>query len=56
VLVDPRDSKSYDIHFDPAMNGIQDRLYEGGDVTVTTTFDGANYTASSIAVNAVPAK
>jgi hypothetical protein len=56
VLVDPRDSKSYDIHFDPAMNGIQDRLYEGGDVTVTTTFDGANYIASSIAVNAVPAK
>jgi hypothetical protein len=38
------------------MNGIQDRLYEGGDVTVTTTFDGANYTASSIVVNTVPAK
>jgi hypothetical protein len=56
VLVDPRDSKSYDIHFDPAMNGVEDRLYEGGDVTVTTTFDGANYTASSIVVNAVPAK
>ncbi len=56
VLVDPRDSKSYDIHFDPAMSGIEDRLYEGGDVTVTTTFDGANYTASSIVVNAVPAK
>ena len=56
VLVDPRDSKSYDIHFDPAMNGIEDRLHEGGDVTVTTTFDGANYTASSIVINAVPAK
>jgi len=56
VLVDPRDSKSYDIHFDPAMSGIEDRLYEGGDVTVTTTFDGANYTANSIVINAVPAK
>jgi hypothetical protein len=56
VLVDPRDSKSYDIHFDPAMNGVEDRLYEGGDVTVTTTFDGANYTASSIVVNAAPVK
>ncbi len=56
VLVDPRDSKSYDIHFDPALTGVQDRLHEGGDVTVTTTFDGANYTASSIVVNAVPAK
>ena len=56
VLVDPRDSKSYDIHFDPALTGVEDRLHEGGDVIVTTTFDGANYTASSIVVNAAPAK
>jgi hypothetical protein len=35
---------------------VEDRLYEGGDVTVTTTFDGANYTASSIVVNAAPTK
>jgi hypothetical protein len=56
VLADPRDLKSCDIHFDPAMGGIEDRLYEGGDVTVTTTFDGTNYTASSIVINAAPAK
>jgi hypothetical protein len=55
VLVDPRDSKSYDIHFDPATTGLEDRLHEGGDVTVTTTFDGAQYTASSIVVNPTPA-
>jgi hypothetical protein len=53
VLVDPRDSKSYDIHFNPAMAGIEDRLREGGDVTVTTTFDGVQYTAKSIVSNAV---
>lgn len=56
VLVDPRDSKSYDIHFDPATTGVEDRLFEGGDVTVTTSFDGARYTANSIVVNAVPGK
>lgn len=56
VLVDPRDLKTYDIHFDPAMTGIEDRLHEGGDVTVTTSFDGAGYTANSIVVSSVPGK
>lgn len=56
VLVDPRDSKVYDIHFDPAMEGLEDRLREGGDVTVTTNFDGSRYTANSIIVNAAPGK
>lgn len=56
VLVDPRDLKTYDIHFDPAMSGVEDRLHEGGDVTVTTSFDGARYTANSIVVNSVPGK
>ncbi len=55
VLVDPQNSKSYDIHFDPQMSGVEDRLHEGGDVTVTTTFDGTQYTANSIVVNATPA-
>jgi hypothetical protein len=55
VLADPRDSKSYDIHFNPAMGGIEDRLQEGVDVTVTTSFDGANYVAKSIVVNPGPA-
>lgn len=55
VVADPRDSKSYDIHFDPAMGGIEDRLQEGVDVTVTTSFDGANYVAKSIVVNPGPA-
>jgi hypothetical protein len=56
VVVDPRDSKSYDIHFDPSIGGIEGRLREGVDVTVTTSFDGANYTANSIVVNPAPAK
>ncbi len=56
VLVDPRDSKSYDIHFDPAMSDVEDSLQEGMDITVTTNFDGANYTAKSIVVNPAPAK
>jgi hypothetical protein len=54
VVVDPRDSKTYDIHFNPAMGGIEDRLQEGVDVTVTTSFDGANYVANSIVVNPAP--
>src|SRR4029077_380666 len=33
VVVDPRDSKSYDIHFDPAMGGIGESLREGVNVT-----------------------
>jgi Domain of unknown function (DUF5666) len=56
VVVDPRDSKSYDIHFDPAMAGVEERLQEGVDVTVSTSFDGANYVANSIVVNPAPAK
>ncbi len=31
-----------------------DSLHEGANVTVTTSFDGANYTASSVAVNSTP--
>ena len=56
VLVDPRDSKSYDIRFDPKLTGLEDRLHEGGDVTVTTSFDGARYTAKSIVVNPTASK
>ena len=56
VVMDPRDSKSYDIHFDPAMGESEERLLEGVNVTVATTFDGANYTAKSITVNPAPVK
>lgn len=56
VVVDPRDSKSYDIHFNPAMPGLEESLREGVDVTVSTSFDGTNYTANSIAVNPIPFK
>jgi hypothetical protein len=56
VLVDPRDSKSYDIHFNPVKTGVEDQLREGGDITVTTTFDGTHYTANSIVINPAPVK
>jgi len=56
VLVDPRDQKSYDIHFDPNSAGIDERLREGAEVVATTSFDGARYTASNIVVNSPGSK
>jgi Domain of unknown function (DUF5666) len=54
VIVDPRDNKSYEIHFDPAAVRIIGDLQEGTDVTVSATFDGAKYTAGTIAANRIP--
>jgi hypothetical protein len=56
VVVDPRDNKSYEIHFDPAAVRMIGDLQEGADVTVSATFDGSSYTAGTIAVNRAPAK
>jgi hypothetical protein len=52
VLVDPRDKKRYEVSFDPdRLSGAA--LKEGGDVTVTASFDGRRYLASSFHVNSV---
>lgn len=56
VLLDSADNKSYKVHFDPATSGVDDRLREGAEVVVTTTFDGTRYTASNIAVGLTPNK
>lgn len=51
VVVDPRDNRSYDINFDPAVTGVSDNLREGANVIVTTNFDGENYTARNITIS-----
>lgn len=51
VLIDPRDHRTHDVHFDSTTSGVDGSLREGVDVIATATFDGARYTASSIVVN-----
>lgn len=50
VVVDPRDKKRYEVHFDPAVLRVGDNLREGADVTVVTEFDGTHYLANSVVV------
>jgi hypothetical protein len=56
VLVDPRDNKSYEVHFDPAARGLTRNLKQGDDVTVQANFDGTRYQSRDIAVNSVSAQ
>lgn len=51
VLLDPRDKKSYEIHFNPANVADSNRLHIGGNVTVTAGYDGRQYAAQNIAIN-----
>jgi hypothetical protein len=51
VLVDPREGKSYQIHFDSARFPASETLRPGANATVTATYDGARYTANEITVN-----
>jgi len=51
VVQDPRDQKSYDIHFDPSKLRVSDDLREGMDVTVMTAFDGNEYIANAVTIN-----
>lgn len=50
VLIDPRDSKSYQVFFDSAHLPPGHDLHLGDHVIVTTTFDNARYVASLITV------
>lgn len=51
VVVDPRDQRSYEVHCDPPLLRAHPDLHEGVDVTVTTSFDGSQYTAKAITLN-----
>ena len=52
VLVDPRDKKSYEIHFDPARMKTDGELREGSEVNVTADFDGTRYVTKAVTVSA----
>jgi hypothetical protein len=53
ALIDPRDQKRYEVHFDPALPAAR-QLQIGAEVTVSAGFDGQQYSASAITVNAAP--
>lgn len=56
VVEDPRDQKTYDIHFDPAKLRMSDDLREGMDVSVMTSYDGNEYVANAVTISATPGK
>ncbi len=53
ALIDPRDQKRYEIHFDPALPAAR-QLHVGAEVTVSASFNGQQYSAAAITVNAAP--
>ncbi len=55
VLEDPRDKKTYEVHFDPSTVRIDGDLVEGAEVSVSADFDGTRYTTNSIIINSAPA-
>jgi len=50
-IVDPRDKKSYDVHFNPSSVRINGDLQLDSEVTVNASFDGTRYATSAILVN-----
>ena len=52
VMVDPRDRKSYEIHFNPSSVRIAGDLQLDSSITVNAAFNGQNYATSAITVNA----
>lgn len=51
VLVNSRDGKSYQIHFDPSRFPSIAKLHIGDNVTVNASFEGARYVATAITIN-----
>jgi len=51
ALIDPRDKKNYEVHFNPSTVRINGDLRLDSDVTVNAAFDGTHYAASAILVN-----
>lgn len=50
-IVDPRDGKSYQIHFDSARIPASGNLHLGENVTIKARYDGSRYEAGEITVN-----
>jgi hypothetical protein len=50
VIVDPHDSQTHQILFNPSLFPVSRELHEGSAVKVTTTFDGSGYVASEITI------
>lgn len=50
TILDPRDSQTYDVRFEPSMFPDSRQLHVGSHVKVTTVFDGSRYTASQITI------
>lgn len=50
VVLDPRDEKSYQIHFDPGRIPASRSLHPGSEVSVTANFDGTQYVANQITI------
>jgi hypothetical protein len=51
VLEDPRDRRAYEIYLDPSDVQGTDRLHEGANVTIATSFDGARYVAAALIIS-----
>jgi hypothetical protein len=51
VVLDPRDDKSYEVHFDATTLRSNPDLREGAEVTVNANFDGDRYMARAITVS-----
>ena len=51
ALMDPRDKKNYEVHFDPNTVHITGDLHVDSDVTVQASFDGTQYATNGITVS-----
>jgi hypothetical protein len=51
ALVDPRDERSYDIHFSASSLPVSRSLHPGESVSVAANYDGTQYTANSITID-----
>ena len=50
-ILDPRDDKSYQIHFSSSRLPVSRNLHTGDRITVTAVFDGIHYVAQAITPN-----
>lgn len=51
TLVDPRDERSYEIHFNPSRLPVSGSLHPGESVSVAANYNGTQYTANNITVD-----
>ncbi|MGA9528742.1 MAG: DUF5666 domain-containing protein [Terriglobales bacterium] len=55
AVVDPRNNKSYDIHFEPGSAMIRE-LHEGTNISVQASFDGTRYEARTLTLHSAPSE